>query len=231
MRLLVTNLHFFLDKQDFNIIYNRMGYFFPLVLIFLPLKTEKPLINKTLLFVIAHKDFKDEEYQVPRNIFERLGAKVTVASSDTGIAVGTRGLKVKIDTLISQIDTFDFDGLVFVGGMGAKEYWDSEVAHRIAKSAARNGKVIAAICIAPVILARAGVLRWKEATVWASPKTKHILKQEKIEYIPRPVVVSEKIVTANGPIAAKQFGEEIVRLLLKENESSDTESNGSGVQN
>jgi len=207
-----------------------MGYFFPLVLIFLPLKIEKPLINKTLLFVIAHKDFRDEEYEVPRNIFRRLGAKVIVASSDTGIAVGERGLCVAPDTLISQIDTFDFDGVIFIGGMGAMKYWNDENAHRIAKSAARNNKVIGAICVAPVILAKAGVLRWKEATVWESPKTKHILKQEKVEYVLKPVVTSGNIVTANGPIAAKQFGEEIVRLLLKKNEGSDTEGKKSGMQ-
>ncbi len=201
-----------------------MGYIFPLILVFLSLKTIKPLANKSVLFVIARKEFRDEEYQIPKNILKRLGAKVIVASSDTGVAKGMRGLTVNIDTLISQIETFEFDGLVFVGGMGARKYWDNEAAHNIIKSAAKGNKVIGAISTAPVILAKAGALRWRAATVWPSPKTKHILKQEKVEYVQRPLVTSDNIVTANGPITAKQFGEEIVRLLLKENEDSNAKS-------
>ena len=193
-----------------------MEYIFGLLLIFVPLKSDKPLEAKNILFIIAHKGFNDTEYRLPRAIFERLGAKVIVGSSDTTIAEGMFDLKVKPDTLLSQIQKVDFDAVIFVGGTGAMGYWDDTLAHSVAMQALKQNKIIGAICVAPIILARAGVLRWKEATVWASDKTKHILKQEKVKYIEKPVVTSDKIVTADGPIAAKEFAEEIVRLLLEE---------------
>lgn len=199
-----------------------MGYIFTSLLIFIFSQTEKPLAGKNILFVIAHKRFNDKEYQLPRELLERVGAKVTVASTDTSIAVGMYDLEVKPDTLISQISKIGFDGVVFIGGMGAREYWDDTTAHNIVKNAFKEKKVIGAIYISPIILAKAKILRFKSATVWENSETKHILKQEQVRYINNPVVTSDKIVTANGPVAAKEFAEKIIELLLKEKESPDT---------
>lgn len=205
-----------------------MGYLFSLVL-FLPISyqslgtnifqtVEGTLKNKTILLIIAHENFRDEEYEVPRGIFEKLGAKVIVASSDTTIAKGMIELTVKPDTLISQVDPVDFDAIIFVGGSGAKEYFDNETVHRIAKLAYEKGKVLGAICIAPVILAKAGILKDKKATVWKDGETLKNFKKYGVEYTGLPVVMSGKIVTANGPRAAKPFAEEIVNILLKKDE-------------
>ncbi len=206
-----------------------MDYIFSLLLLFSPLQTQKPLEGKSILFIIAHRGFNDTEYRLPRDMFERLGAKVIVASSDTTMACGMYDLKVKPDTLISEIHNIPYDAVIFIGGMGAQTYWDDTVAHKIANTALQENKILGAICIAPVILVYAGVLRWKEATVWANKRTKHILKQEKVKYIEKPVVTDGKIVTANGPIAAKEFAEEITRLLLKGNESSNPKSKRGGL--
>jgi protease I len=195
-----------------------MGLSIIFSLIFLPLKVEKPLEGKNILFIIAHKGFNDKEYSFPRSMFERLGAEVLVASSDTTVAEGMYELKVKPDTLLTQIEEVNFDAIVFVGGVGVKKYWDDEKAHEIVKKAfeGERVKVIGAICIAPIILARAGILKWREATVWTNAKTKFIFKEEQVRYVGKPVVTSGKIVTANSPTAAKGFAEEIVRLLLQE---------------
>lgn len=213
-----------------------MGYLFSLIL-FLPMchhlssyleievfqQVEKTLKDKNILMIIAHENFRDEEYEIPKGIFERLGAKVIVASSDTTIAKGMIELTVKPDTLISQIDPIDFDAIIFVGGIGAEEYFDNETAHMIADSAYKAGKILGAICIAPMILAKAGVLRDKKATVWKSNETVENFKKYNVQYTNLPVVRSGKIVTANGPRAAKHFAEEIV-ILLKKDEGSPSKS-------
>jgi protease I len=205
-----------------------MGCILGLLLIFSPLQI-KPLRGKSILIIIPHKNFNDKEYELPRDMLERLGARTIVASTDTTIAEGMHDALVKPDTLMSQIERVGFDAVIYVGGMGARRFWDDSVAHWIANDALERNKIIGAISTAPVILARSGVLRWQKATVWANTGTKHALKQEKVDYVEEPVVTADRIVTANGPIAAKQFTEEIIRLLLKEDESDNTKSKRGGM--
>ncbi len=71
-----------------------------------------------------------------------------------------------------------------------------------------------AICIAPTILAYAGVLEGKKATVWNQDgKQAEILTKNGAEFVDELVVVDGKIVTANGPPAAEAFGKKILEML------------------
>ncbi|PIR71487.1 MAG: hypothetical protein COU43_02395, partial [Candidatus Nealsonbacteria bacterium CG10_big_fil_rev_8_21_14_0_10_37_25] len=77
-------------------------------------------------------------------------------------------------------------------------------------------KVLASICISPVILAKAGVLKGKKATVWSSPMDKvpvRILEENEAIYQDKSVVADGKIVTANGPAAAEKFAKAIITAL------------------
>ncbi|PIP23942.1 MAG: hypothetical protein COX90_02420 [Candidatus Nealsonbacteria bacterium CG_4_10_14_0_2_um_filter_38_17] len=72
------------------------------------------------------------------------------------------------------------------------------------------------ICIAPAILAKAGVLQGKNATVWSSAMDKSavkILKDNEAVFEDKPVVAHGKIITASGPAAAEEFGQVIVKVL------------------
>ena len=97
-----------------------------------------------------------------------------------------------------------------MGGNGASEYWDDPLAHALAQEAVRLKKVLGAICIAPVTLAKAGVLKGVRATVWASEASQ--LKFSGAQYTGNPVETDGLIVTANGPAAAREFGQQIVNL-------------------
>lgn len=71
-----------------------------------------------------------------------------------------------------------------------------------------------AICIAPAILAKAGVLKGKKATVWSSLMDKSavkILEKSGADYLPDSVVADGKVITATGPLAAKEFAEKIIQ--------------------
>jgi len=81
----------------------------------------------------------------------------------------------------------------------------------LAKGFREEGKVTTAICVAPAILANAGVLKGVEATVFSSEVG--ALKAGGAKVSNQPVVVAGKIVTANGPAAAKQFGQKVVEVL------------------
>jgi len=87
---------------------------------------------------------------------------------------------------------------------------------KLARDFNQENKLVSAICIAPVLLAKSKLLENKRATVWSSPLDKSaikILKENGSIYVDQPVVVDGKIITANGPEAAKDFGEAIVKFF------------------
>jgi protease I len=168
---------------------------------------------KKVVMIIASGNFRDEELLDTKRVLERNGIEVKVASGTLRSVEGMLGAKVRPDILVADINTKDFDAIVFVGGSGASEYWDDPLAHKLAQSAISENKIVAAICIAPVTLARAGVLKGKRATVFSSEIAE--LKASGANYTGKPVEKDGNIITADGPSAARAFAEEIVRALSK----------------
>lgn len=179
-----------------------------------PAQTPTPSVKRVVL-IIAHENFADPEYTEPRAVFEAAGFEITVASSSLETATGGQGTQVQPDILVSDVAVGDYDAFVFVGGMGCMEYWDNPDAHRIAQDAVAEGKVLAAICAAPVILARAGMLEGKQATVANSGWQEGVSELEAggATYTGAAVERDGLIVTGNGPSASRQFGETIVTVL------------------
>ena len=166
---------------------------------------------KKAVMIIAQDGFRDEEFFQPKEILEKQGIEVKVASTALTQAKGMLGAEVKPDILVSDIDVTDFDAIIFVGGIGASQYWDDPIAHKLAQEAYNRNKIVAAICIAPVTLARAGILKGKRATVWSSEAGN--LRSAEANYTAKPLEKDGNIITASGPIAAREFGEAIVKAL------------------
>jgi protease I len=167
--------------------------------------------TKRVVMIIAPDGFRDEELLEPKEILEKNGVAVTIASSTTNIAKGMLGAKIKPEITIQDLNIKDFDAVVFVGGVGAQVYWQDPTAHKIAKEAYSAGKVVAAICIAPVTLANAGLLNGKRATVWESEGAQ--LQAKGSKYTAEDVEKDGSIITANGPRAAGKFGKAILEAL------------------
>lgn len=168
---------------------------------------------KKVLMIIAPNNFRDEELFEPKSIFEEKGFKVFIASDKKKgeVAKGMLGGTVKVDLNIDEININDFDAIIFVGGSGAAVYFENKTVIDIAKSAYEKGKIIGAICIAPSILANAGILNGKRATSW--PSEKENLNEKGAIYMGEGVAIEGKIVTASGPKFAKKFGEELTKLI------------------
>jgi protease I len=175
-------------------------------------------MEKKILMVVAFKNFKDEEYFVTKEVLEKAGYLIDTTSSQKGIAVGTEGGDAIINLLPSQIYPKDYEAIVFVGGDGMAKELDNQDFQNLAHEFVDNHKVVAAICVAPSLLAKAGVLEGKKATVWSSILDKSgikVLEANGAIYDKGPVVIDGKIITANGPAAAQSFGEKIVEILAK----------------
>ena len=169
-----------------------------------------------IAIIIAFRNFRDEEYFIPKDIFLNSGFEVITASSQKGTAIGGSGGEAEIDKTFDELDISQFDAVVFVGGSGAYKYIEDEKVLETARLVAEQGKLLAAICIAPAILAKAGVLQGKKATIWSSVmdrKPVRILEEGGAEYLAKSVVCDGNIITANGPAAAQEFAQTIVQKL------------------
>jgi len=171
-----------------------------------------------ILMIIAPEKFRDEEFEIPYAKFTAEGAVVTVASLKKGTATGMFGAKFNVLHTLNDISEKDFDAVIFVGGAGTPVVRADKRAVEIAKNSAGH-KVLGAICWAPTILARSGAIKGKKATVWLGDdaeygmKTSAVLEKYGAGFVEKSVVVDGNVITGNGPAAAGEFADAIIKKL------------------
>lgn len=172
---------------------------------------------KKAAIIIASKNFRDEEYFITKEVLEKRGILVKTIC-DKAKAIGKFGGEAKVDILINDLNTDEFDAIIFAGGSGATELLDNEVSYMAIRKAMIMKKIIAAICIAPTILAKAGILAGKRATVWSSDMDKSAIKIIQLNdgiYERSGIVIDENIITGENAESAQEFGETIANELTK----------------
>lgn len=172
------------------------------------------MISKSVLLILSEKDFNEEEYLVITNALERAGIKIFIASDSYSLCIGSHGLKVKNDIHLFNIHECNFGGLILIGGSGMRKYWDNPLIQSTAQKFAESKKVIGAICSAPIILAKAGLLTGCSTCY---PDDKSALEKEGINYKDVPVAVQKNIITAQSPAAAAEFIKTFLYELAKIN--------------
>jgi len=166
-----------------------------------------------LVMVIPQKDFRDEELFDVKTVLEENDFKIHIAAPTKDIALGKLGSEVLPDIDFPDIEEGRYEGIIFVGGPGAFDLIDNKLLHAAAQKFFEKDKLVAAICIAPAILARAGLLAGRKATVNLSGT--NYLEAAGVLLEDNDVVVDGKIITANGPAAAARFGQEIVNYFKR----------------
>ena len=170
--------------------------------------------QKTALLVIAPKDFRDEELLIPRATLMAMGIKTTLASTKLGQATGMLGATVTIEKVFNDVKDELFDAIVIVGGMGSPEFlWEDPTLQQLIKTHQEKNRLLSAICLSGAVLANAGALNDKKATVWPSDAAKAIYDKHNVNYIEQPVVIDGNCITANGPEAALEFANAILNAL------------------
>ncbi|MCO6473790.1 MAG: DJ-1/PfpI family protein [Melioribacteraceae bacterium] len=167
--------------------------------------------KKNILLFLAAKDFSDEEYLIVSKAFLRKGLNVFVVSDCNGICTGSNGLKVKNDVKLYNVHPTNFNAFVLVGGKGMRTYWNNSNLKEVINKFLQQDKILAAVCSAPVIFARMGLLMEKKATCYFEDKKE--LEKFGAVYADQDVVVSEKIITGQNPQAADRFTQTVINLL------------------
>ncbi|MBU0732013.1 DJ-1/PfpI family protein [Patescibacteria group bacterium] len=171
------------------------------------------LENKKIAMVVANDGFRDPEAFEPKEVLEKAGAEVKIIALEGGAAQGDDGGFLPVDETVGQANVDDYDAVIFIGGPGMTGLVDNQELIEFASKFNEADKVTTAICVAPKILANAGVLSGKTATSWEG--VMEDLSNSGAEVLEQDVVVDGKVITACGPKGAKAFGEAIVEALEK----------------
>lgn len=165
-----------------------------------------------VLFLVAPKGFQDEELGKPRRILEAAGAEVVVASTAAGPASGQGGATLEAISIVEARPT-DYAGAIVVGGLGAVDLWENGIAQKFFRMAVHDGKPVGALSLGVGLLAKAGLLEGKAATIWVTSDALRALKEGGARYEKKPVVIAAGLVTADGPASAESFGNIFAELL------------------
>ena len=163
------------------------------------------------VFIFLAEGFEETEAVATIDIMLRGDLDVTSVSITGNLLVtGAHGIAVAADTLFENVDISSGDMLVLPGGMPGASNLNAHAGVKDAlEQYAANGKKIAAICAAPLVLGGLGLLQGKKATAY--PGFESTLTGA--TYISSPVVKDGNIITGRGPGFALQFGLTIVEEL------------------
>lgn len=171
--------------------------------------------GKKILIVVSQKDFQQVEYNAVDSVFKKAGADITLASLKTEEAAAMDGkLKIKPDKALKDCKGSDYDAVIFIGGMGVPALYDDSDAQRIANEAFKAGKITSAICLAPGILAKAGLLEGKKASCYKHETSEKAFKAGGAEFADSPVTKDGIIITGKDPDAAPKFTEAVWKAVI-----------------
>lgn len=160
-----------------------------------------------MLYIMLADGFEEVEALGCCDMIRRGEIEVRLASIGDIYVTGSHGMTVKADMLADEIDTDTVDGVILPGGMpGTLNLKKDENVIRLINHCHKEGKLIAAICAAPMIIGDMGLLSGKKATCF--PGFEDNLTGAEIcdEY----VVTDGNIITGKGAGAALMFGAAII---------------------
>lgn len=154
------------------------------------------------------EDCEEIEAVTVIDILRRANVEVISAGLEPGPVKASRGVVLIPDTDLDSALRSEYDMLVLPGGSGTRHLREDARILSLAEKMASSGRHVAAICAAPTVLARAGILEGKKAT--AFPGT---IEDMGIENSGLPVLKDGNIVTSRGPGTAMDFALELVEIL------------------
>ncbi len=159
------------------------------------------------VIIVLADGFEEVEAISVIDVLRRAEINVTVVGLISTVVEGSHGVKIIADKRITEVDSNNFDMLVLPGGPAYKKLENSKNVIDIIKRFDQKKKFIAAICAAPVVLAKAGIIENRIVTVYPG------MEKE----VPRPrearIIVDRNIITAQGAGSSLEFSLKLVEIL------------------
>lgn len=158
--------------------------------------------------------FETVEALMVVDILRRGGVEVTMASiNEDEIVRSSHGVEVGMDAVLGEVDVADYDAVILPGGMpGTLHLGESEAVKKTVLAMNEAGKIVAAICAAPGVLGKYGLLEGKKACSYPS----HEKNLTGAEVLRTPVVKDGNIITSRGLGTAIEFAFELLTVLDSE---------------
>jgi protein deglycase len=164
------------------------------------------------VFIHLAEGFEEIEALAPVDILRRAGCEVTMVSvTGKNEVTSSRGVRVIADKLFEEMNYNEADMLVLPGGMpGSKNLDEHEGLKAKLMEASKHGKLLGAICAAPMVLGHLDLLKGKKATCY--PGTEPDLIGATCTY--KGVEKDGNVITAKGAGVSVQFGLALTEALL-----------------
>ena len=158
------------------------------------------------LVMILAPGFEELEAVGTADVLARLGITVTFAGLDSIKITGSHNISIAAHHKLADLSVSDYDGVILPGGLpGSTNLLESELVIRWIKDMKNNGKITAAICAAPIVLAKAGVLTSGKFTMY--PGFDSYLNG--LQYTDALAERDGNVVTGKGPGAVFAFAAKI----------------------
>lgn len=162
--------------------------------------------------ILFAKGFEEVEALTVVDLLRRAGIGCEIVSvSGESTVEGSHGIAVKADRVFSETDFSDYDGVILPGGMpGTTNLAAEEKVLALLREFFAAGKLTAAICAAPTVLAKAGLLAGKRAVCYPG------MEDQLTGAIAgdTPVAVDGTVITSRGVGTAIDFSLAIVTYFL-----------------
>ena len=203
----------------------KLSILLTLMALLLPVAAQPPLVpnetenahpagvGNTVLVFLPQQLFSSDEYEGVTRTLARSGVYFKLVAPDSGVCAGLSGVVVMPDFALADARPADFAGIVLIGGPGHNLYWDDSLLHARCREFEAAGKVVAAIGIAPITLARAGLLAGRHATVASDPYAVKFIREKGARYRFKPVEVDGRVVTASDATQARDFARAVAKLV------------------
>ena len=177
------------------------------------------MTKKVALFI--ENGSEELELIAPLDVMRRANLEVDVISANNeDFITSAHNVKIMADKKIEEINNIlDYDAIVIPGGMpGSTLLRDNKKIIEFYQKMYNSGKLVAAICAAPIVLSAAGITNDKEVTSYPGFDKEINYKNYNSN---KAVVIDKNVITAQGPAVAILFGYEIVNYLLQDNTAED----------
>jgi protease I len=175
-----------------------------------------PRISEARVLIVATDGFEEWELFGPREILQKRGAEVVLASPNLDPIQATvhddPGKTIRPDLTVDEALADDFDALILPGGVRNPDHLRTNVrAIQLIKDFAGQGKPVGAICHGPWLLVEADLLRGRTATSWPSIRTD--LRNAGANGVDQPAVTDGNIVTSRNPQDVEEFTGALIDLI------------------
>jgi 4-methyl-5(b-hydroxyethyl)-thiazole monophosphate biosynthesis len=184
----------------------------------------KPFINLffgrfyEMIVTLLANGFEEIEALTPVDVLRRAGLDVKTCSIGEREVIGAHGIRVLADLTKDELDISKVNMLILPGGMpGATNLDASPLTDALINEVTSKGGRLAAICAAPLVLGRRGLLKGKRATCYPGFEDELLGATATGE----GVVTDKNITTAKGMGVALEFAHELVRLTLGEKKAAE----------